>query len=263
MRKKADGSKYVVFLKVLVRTLYDLQTMRVQLGGRISGKGKVKITLDAGIKERLKTYYAEIYATEKRILKDVSKELPHYPIWIQYLAQIKGIGPMAGGVLITEIGDILRFATVSKLWAYCGYGIKDGKAQRLQQGMKANWNTFLKAKLHLIAENLIRSKNDKYGGIYRNYKHRISNRQCSLPKERHGKGVKLDKYGCTKGHRHSMALRYMIKMFLLNLYLDWWELLGKTPRPPYQEAYLGHKHQEAEATSSLKTIKRLRAKASV
>lgn len=45
-----------------------------------------------------------------------------------------------------------------------------------------------------------------------------------------------------KGHRHRMALRYMIKIFLLQLHAKWRELEGYDPTPPYHEAKLGIKH---------------------
>ena len=49
----------------------------------------------------------------------------------------------------------------------------------------------------------------------------------------------------TKGHRDNAARRYMIKMFLKDLYVVWRTVEGLPVRAPYQEEYLGHKHEVA------------------
>lgn len=235
--KKIESS-----LKILVRTLYDLQTLRINLGNRTSRAGKEIGTLAEHIRDRLTNYHDELHEVENHILKDIQSELKAYPIWTDYLKKVKGCGPTMAGVIISEIDDILRFGTVSKLWAYCGYAVKDGQAQRRKRGEKANWNSFFKSKLYIVAQGFLRANNPKYRKLYDDYKHRIQSRKCPLDAKRHGGKAKIDKYGCTDGHRHAMATRYMIKMFLMELYLTWWGFEGKEPRPPYQEEYLKHKH---------------------
>ena len=49
-------------------------------------------------------------------------------------------------------------------------------------------------------------------------------------------------YGKSKLHRHNMASRYALKMFLLDLYKAWRPLEGLPVAPSYQEAKLGHQH---------------------
>jgi hypothetical protein len=46
----------------------------------------------------------------------------------------------------------------------------------------------------------------------------------------------------TKGHRDRAAKRYMVKMFIKDLYAAWREIEGLPVRKPYQEEYLGHVH---------------------
>ena len=43
-------------------------------------------------------------------------------------------------------------------------------------------------------------------------------------------------------HRHAMAVRYMIKIFLIDLYDVWREVEGLEVHPPYHEAKLGLRH---------------------
>jgi hypothetical protein len=50
------------------------------------------------------------------------------------------------------------------------------------------------------------------------------------------------KWGCSDGHRDRAAKRYMIKMFILELYIQWRTLEGLPIRQPYNEQFLGHKH---------------------
>ena len=230
------------FLKVLVRSFYDAQALKIELGNRISAKGKKLHTLTKHAKGILMAHHKALFSAEKAILKDIEKDLSSYPIWIDYLKKEKGIAATMAGVIVSEIGDILRFATISKLWAYAGYGLYDGKIQRHKKGEKSNWNSFLKTKLHIVAEGFLRSKNPVYRKLYDDYQHRIKTRVCPMEPKMHGGPKKIDKFGCTKGHRHAMALRYIIKMFLKNLYLEWWAIEGKKPRPPYQEEYLGKSH---------------------
>jgi hypothetical protein len=46
----------------------------------------------------------------------------------------------------------------------------------------------------------------------------------------------------SKGQRHNMAMRYMVKMFLIDLYTKWRTLEGLPVSVPYSEAKLGIKH---------------------
>jgi hypothetical protein len=45
------------------------------------------------------------------------------------------------------------------------------------------------------------------------------------------------------GHRHRAAIRYMVKMWMIELYKNWREIEGLPVRPPYQEDKPGHKHK--------------------
>lgn len=49
-------------------------------------------------------------------------------------------------------------------------------------------------------------------------------------------------WGKSDKHRHAAANRYMIKMFIQALWLEWRTLEGLEVNAPYAEAYLGRKH---------------------
>lgn len=119
------------------------------------------------------------------------------------------------------------------------YADKDGKpATRVG----ITFNPFLKTKLvGVLGASFLRAGDSPYAKIYYDYKHRM---------ESHAKyGVHNDKKKDDEGHivtsklrRHNMAIRYMIKMFLIDLYKAWRELEGLEVAPPYSEAKLKRVH---------------------
>ena len=93
------------------------------------------------------------------------------------------------------------------------------------------FNPFLKTKLvGVLAASFLKAGGD-YSKIYNDYKHRLESRD--------------DWKEESKGHRHNAALRYMIKMFLADLYNVARPLAGLPVAPTYQEEKLGRKHSAA------------------
>ena len=91
------------------------------------------------------------------------------------------------------------------------------------------FNPWIKSKLlGVMAGNLLRNKNEKYTKIYKDYKNRLEN---------HPKYI-----DATKKHRHLMAIRYMVKQFLVDLHYNWRKIEGLPTSVPYAEAKLGLKH---------------------
>jgi len=83
-----------------------------------------------------------------------------------------------------------------------------------------------------------------YAKLYIDYKNRLAN---SSKKVDHiaKKGEESKKVmwkDVSPARRHQAAIRYMVKMFIKDLYANWRALEGLEVRPPYQEEYLGHKH---------------------
>lgn len=117
-------------------------------------------------------------------------------------------------------------------------GIKMGAARRLEfalaEGMSKdvdqdneNVQAFLRLKGHTVVV-----EPSKYAKSYYDYKNRISN------DPRHEKKTPL--------HRNNMALRYMVKRFLVDLYTEWRTVEGLTVAPEYSVAKLGLVHHSAE-----------------
>jgi len=189
--------------------------------------------------------YFRLRNEEKQAEKFIAMQVKQHPIWEAFLKDIKGVGYLMAGVLISEI-DITKAKYVSSIWAYAGLDVtKDGKGRgkytehlieveykakdgTVKKKKSITFNPFLKAKLlGVLAGSFLKSKSP-YADIYYNYKHRLENH----PK------YKDD----TAGHRNNMAKRYMVKIFLKDLYPVWRKLEGLEVHLPYEESKLGIKH---------------------
>lgn len=230
-------------IRKLVRSLYDAQKLRIQVGNRVFA-GLTGETLDPVWAERAQFHARQLETVERELLKDVKKAAKTVDIW-PWLEGVKGCGPAMSGVLIAEVGDPARFATVSKLWAYAGLHVINGAAARRRRGEKANWNQFLKTKmLGVLAPSFLKCRSP-YAEFYYNYKTRLENKPCNMPPEKHKRGAMAEDLlpnGCTPSHMHNKALRYMTKQFLSDFLVKWRELRGLPVRPPYFEEYLGRIH---------------------
>lgn len=66
-----------------------------------------------------------------------------------------------------------------------------------------------------------------YGQVYYDYRNRLDNDRRHDDKK--------------DAHKHAMAMRYMIKMFLKDLFVAWCLVTDRKPPAPYEVAYLGEK----------------------
>lgn len=112
-------------------------------------------------------------------------------------------------------------------------------------GFLLPYNQNLKAfLLGVMAERGFKmQKNSYYYEYYLKYKTRKENSDRIV--ENNGKERKDDGKSwkdVSKGHRENAAKRYMVKMFLKDLYVAWRKIEGLPVRPPYDEEYLGKKH---------------------
>ncbi|MCC6490689.1 MAG: transposase [Candidatus Hydrogenedentes bacterium] len=282
-------------MRIVVRGMYDIQKLRIQMGNRVVGNFKVKLGQAPGesedeldkvgqeilarlrksyrkITDGVKTFpreatfkgdgvidtYSELrlvkglfdleYA-ENQQEKTIKSMLSGFAIWNEFLHGVPGVGPLMAGVIISEI-DIHKAQYPSSLWAYAGLDVaQDGngrcrKKEHLverdyvnKEGEPAKrvgitFNPFLKTKLvGVLASSFLRAGDNKYSAIYRDYKNRLENHEVHKEK--------------TKGHRHNMAMRYMIKMFLVDLHMEWRRIEGLPVSEPYSVAKLGKVHKAA------------------
>lgn len=279
--KKADRTpeQNRLALKRKTRLFYDCQRLRMQSGGRtkVQAEGN-EIELATVDILMLEARSNDLFALEQEALRDIKAHLKSMPVWTQILSdktRFKGIGPTMAAVIISEI-DIHKATTASAVWRYSGLATVPCKrcnrckdevtlakghdaplykhtfqrqqkcadaaklileedtydsahSERPVKGEKLHYNKFLKSKMVHVMSGCLLKANSPYRSFYDNYKHRMISA---------GKGR-------TDGHRHQMSLRYMVKMVLKDIWIDWRTLEGLEVRPSYQEEYLGHSHHAA------------------
>ena len=83
-----------------------------------------------------------------------------------------------------------------------------------------------------------------YCQMYFDYKLRLANEKATVMEvQKKGEGARPVEWCAAKpAHRDRAAKRYMVKMFLADLYAAWRPLHGLNVRPPYKNEYLGKRH---------------------
>lgn len=189
--------------------------------------------------------YIELERQEAREMKALVPIVTKFPIR-QFLSTVNGCGPTMSAVIIAEF-DPHKAKYVSSFWKYAGLDVgPDGKGRnktkahlvktkyidrngKEQEKDSITFNPWLRAKLlYVLGGCMIKAKGGSvYTEMYYNYKKRMENHAV---------------YGLEKkpGHRNRMAVRYMIKQFIKDLYNAWMPLEGLVVQPTYAEAKLGH-----------------------
>lgn len=167
------------------------------------------------------------------------------PVW-EWLLDIKGIGTNLAAKLIANIDDIGRFATVSKLWAFGGWAVRDGRREYNQKGKISGYSRTLKSICWQIGDSFIKQQTPLWVDLYYEEKERLRRLhpdtlccQCGKLWDKEHK-TQGHKQMYNPGHQHNMAHRKMIKIFLQHLWVVWRKSEGLPVSLPYVEAILGH-----------------------
>jgi hypothetical protein len=228
-------------IKTLTRIFYDYQRERMSLDGRLgmTKDGEVKKHAperDMEILIEIKARREDVFAMEEQTAKTLAKEVHLHPLWKAFLSQVKGCGESIAAVIISEF-DIEKAPTVSNLWSFAG--LAPGK-DRKTKGHKCPFNQFLRAKLCGVLGSSFLKCTSPYREYYDNMKNRLESQDWGTESKN-----PTDKKRPKAGHQHKAAIRYMIKMFLRDLYVAWRTIESLPVRVPYQEEYLGHQHNVA------------------
>lgn len=130
----------------------------------------------------------------------------------EWVVSVHGIGEKTAARLLGLIGDPahrldpeageVTERTVSQLWAYCGYDVRDGKAPKRQHGTQCNWNTEARKRVWLIADCAIKHRESPYRAVYDRERAKWADRDT------------------TDLHKHNHALRVVGKTFLKDLWRE-------------------------------------------
>lgn len=249
-----------LLLKALVHTLYDFQDFRIRTAGRLRIKANGEFQKNAGLDDAyishpdyilLKEIWKDTNRKESQIDKRIKDIITKLPIWTNFFEPIEGCAHITAAVCLSEF-DIEKATTVSKLWQFAGLnpGMVLGKVikgtgekkeivtteefirgDKKKKGFLCPFNFWLRTKLcGVIATNFIMKQNEYALKFYYPYKDRLTNSEKWKDE--------------SKKHIDLAARRYMIKMFLKDLYVAWRTDQNLSVRPTYQEEYLGHKHDD-------------------
>lgn len=225
---------------------YELVEMRKRHMLRISAGERGVSNLDTEFERNVLEHMAM-----DKLIKDAKKMMTNYgetvgPIW-QWLTSIRGMGE--GGLaaqLLAQIDDVGSFETISKLWMFAGYGLRDGQVVRNAKGEKSRYNRNLKSLVYLVADQFIKQQTAPYAEMYYEEKHKqranhpvamcrnegIPWSECQHKKEH--------KQEFNDGHVHARAMRKIGKVFLSHLWLKWRESEGLPVSEPYVQTILRH-----------------------
>ena len=167
----------------------------------------------------------ELKRLERQADRELLRMLEGMPIWKEWMRDVRGVGPRLAAGFVSEIFDIGRFATISKLWAYCGMHVVNGRAPRKMKGQQANWNSRLRRLLFNLTDCFMKSK-----GFYRREYERCRAKEDSLYPD------------LSASHRQMRARRRVAKLFLAHLWTKWRQLERLPVEKPWIVEYGGHKH---------------------
>lgn len=270
--RSEEAGKYEE-LRHLTDTYTTVQKLRIGNGNRVfaSTEGLDTNEPDPFLSEMVE----DLEALERKIFRQMKRVVKHHPAW-PWMSGVKGIGPTLSTKVLGLIGDIGKFDTVSKLWAFSGYALKPGadgvpERQRPLKGEKLSYNRRLKTAVYLCGDSFIKSRSpyrdiyDEAKAYYRQHKQitpmlqildlshpdeeLIVLRETPTGKAEWDKlikeanktaGAANDGAVWSDGHVDNAARRKMTKRFLAHLYLVWREAEGLPTREPYVQEYLGH-----------------------
>jgi hypothetical protein len=242
-----------------------------------------------GFLKMLQEQVDSLKADELKIVDDMQKELREQPIWVEWLSEVTGCGPVRGSVITTGF-DIEIATTVSKMWQFSGLnpGMVRGMKIINKEDYLPKMGTVVRelkdkdkrtGKKKIIVRTYEMVRGDRLtSGFLSPFSGWMRSQMCGklgpsflihrseyainyyyplhVPLERRselGPGrldVEENIYEPSgkmwkdesEGHRAQTANRYMIKMFLRDLYCVWRKIEGLPVRPPYEEEYLGKTH---------------------
>lgn len=257
-------------LKALVKTYYDFQLMRIRIDNRLKRKKdgttqkiNEKVNVESIVdtsgmnKTALEQIAEDTQKYEKTIIKIIQKAVREEPLWKLFFEGVKGCGELMAAVMLSEF-DIHKANTVSKMYAYAGlspgktFGKKWNKEKteiittdtlvrqdKLTVGFLCPYNQWLRSKLIGVLAGSFLKCNSPYRKYYDNMRDRLEQKEWGEKSKKPS-----NKDNPRAGHQNNAAKRYMIKMFLLDLYIAWRTMEGLSVREPYAEEYLDKKHEE-------------------
>jgi Transposase IS116/IS110/IS902 family len=211
--------------------------------------------------------YIAIEQQESRQFRQMQGMLDQIPIYKTYLSEQRGVGPAMAAVLISYL-DPRKARSISSFWKYAGLDVgPDGagrsrrkehlvereyvnKAGKTATRMGITYEPFLKTKLTGVLGTSFLRSGSPWRKVYDDYKHRLESdptreKVTVAEWKKRNNNEENVRNVWTPGRIHRASLRYMIKMFLADLWVKWRELEGLPVTEPYSVAKLGNRPHKA------------------
>lgn len=190
-----------------------VQKLRISVGNQLAAIEDGRAEATPSTVDWLQERELELQNREDQLSKEMAEASKGIPI-VEQAIRISGVGRVNLTRALVLI-DIEKADTVSALWKYAGYGVTNGKGDRLRRGQKAGFSVPLKGALYSLASGLMRAKGKYYQEYLQAKRYYQRNRDWD------------------KGHVDAAARRKMIKLWLSHLWEAWREDRGLPTRPPY------------------------------
>lgn len=223
--------------------------------------------------------FLAISTNEEVAFKQLEELLVGIPVYDEWLSKVHGCGPAISAFLLCEI-DIRKATYPSSVWKYAGLDVVSkvdnlGRSKQMDHLEDREYTTragetktrksitfkdTLKSKLiGVLAGCLIKAANAKYVNCFYNYKHRMEHSAMwgaqndkkpsatFLQKQKQKEGYTgIDRWMSSPARRLAQAKRYMIKRFLVDLYINWRKAEGLPVSEEYSAAKLGRIHHDSD-----------------
>lgn len=239
----------MVSIGLCAETLDDVEQARKAASNRLGALTRPVDNMGFGLDEENPIVAAQasllvgVVDLEKRITKDLEKMVKNHPLG-PWITTQKGVGYKQAGRLLARTGDPYwhsghfatgeidkageqvmkaydRPRTVSELWSYCGYGVRNGEAPRHRKGVQGNWNDTARMRAWNIAGSCLKAQGH-YADVYYATREHYAETVHSIDCVRCGPSGKPALAGSplSDGHKHARALRKVSKEFLKDLWLE-------------------------------------------
>jgi len=110
-------------LRLKVKSFYDLQKLRIQMGNRDKWENADEIQLEQTDIDYFNAMSERLDNDEKFAFKEITRIVHSSSIWKEFLKGVKGCGETMSSVIMSEF-DIYRATTASKMLAVSGIGLE-------------------------------------------------------------------------------------------------------------------------------------------
>lgn len=241
--------------RILIKVLDEFALVSKVYAEKFSSKGSIvkallatentNVFIRTELTYNMVSSFTMMSQTEKRMVDTCAREVKKHPLWDAFFKDVKGCGPLMAAVCIAYL-DPYKARFPSSFWKYCGLDVvvdengSHGRSRRdafmvpyiNKDGEEAEkrslgYNPVVKTKLvGVLGSSFLRAgKNAHYAQVYYDYKNRLMNRpDCAELRP-----IVI----------HKRANRYMVKMFLKDLWYAWRTLEGLETGEDYATAKLG------------------------